>query len=221
MMLIAMARPIGDGGVSTISSAAGRNASSSRRRASALRNGMMLRMRSSGSTDILESCLQSVQRRIAAAGLDQGFVAAVLDQAAALEGHNAVGRPDGGEPVRDNQHCPALGDFAHVLLDDALALVVERAGRFVEDEDPRVGNERARDRDTLALAAGKRGTAFADDRVVALGQLQNEFMRARELGRRNDAFDRKCRIDQRDVLAHRAVEEHALLQDHADLAPQP
>ena len=69
-------------------------------------------------------------------------------------------------------------------------------------ENSRVGNQRARDRDALALAAGERGTAFADDRVVALGQLKNEFMRARKLRRRNDALNRKRRIDQRDVLAH-------------------
>ncbi len=41
----------------------------------------------------------------------------------------------------------------HVLLDDALALVVERAGRLVEDQDARIGDQGAGDGDALALAA--------------------------------------------------------------------
>ena len=45
------------------------------------------------------------------------------------------------------------GDLRHVLLDDPLAFVVERAGRLVEDQDARIGDQRAGDGDALALAA--------------------------------------------------------------------
>src|SRR5262249_28676626 len=82
------ARPSGDGGVSTISSAAGRNASSSRRLPRGRRNGITRcadGLGSASSADLMESSLQSMQRRIAAAGLDQYVVAAILDQAAAIE----------------------------------------------------------------------------------------------------------------------------------------
>ena len=72
----------------------------------------------------------------------------------------------------------------HVLLDGALAFVVERAGRLVEDQDARVGDQRARDRDALALPARQAAAAFADDGVVALGQLQDEVVRAGERRRR-------------------------------------
>ena len=101
----------------------------------------------------MDACLQAVQRRIAAAGLDQLVVRAVLDQAAAIERDDAVGAAHGGEPVGDDEHRAALGDLLHVLLDDALALIVERAGRLVEDQDARIGDQRARDGDALALAA--------------------------------------------------------------------
>jgi hypothetical protein len=70
-------------------------------------------------------------------------VVAVLDEAAALDGDDAVGAAHGREAMGDDQHGAALRDLAHVLLDDALALVVERAGRFIEDEDARIGDERA------------------------------------------------------------------------------
>ncbi len=94
-----------------------------------------------------------MQRGVAAAGLDQGFVTAVLNQPAALEGDDAVGCPNRGQPVRDDHNRAALGDLFHVLLDDPLALIVERAGGLVEDQDARIGNQRARNRDALALAA--------------------------------------------------------------------
>src|SRR5882757_5294942 len=96
MMQAPIERPIGDGGVSTISSAAGRNASSSRRRSCAVRIGMTRRVGLSGlslselslaglcpagstvSDDFMDSCLQQMQRCVAAAGLDQGVMGAVL-----------------------------------------------------------------------------------------------------------------------------------------------
>ena len=96
-----------------------------------------------GSADFMDSCLQSMQRCIAAAGLDQRVMGAILDQAAALERDDAIRRPHGREPVRDDQNRPPLGDLLHVLLNDALALIVEGAGRLVEDQDARVG-DRAR-----------------------------------------------------------------------------
>jgi hypothetical protein len=146
---------------------------------------------------------------------------AVLDQAAALERDDAIRRPHGREPVRDDEDGARLGDLHHVLLNDALALVVEGAGRLVEDQDARIGDERAGNGDALALAARERRAALADDGVVALAQLEDEFVRSREPRRCDDTLHRHGRIGERDVLAHRAVEQHVLLQDHADLAAQP
>src|SRR5678816_1821078 len=72
-----MARPTGDGGVSTISSAAGRNASSSRRRSGTTSPAAF--MATAGLADFKDPTLQAVQGGVAAAGLDQGIVRAVLD----------------------------------------------------------------------------------------------------------------------------------------------
>src|SRR5262245_33462191 len=217
MMVAAISRPVGAGGVSTISSAAGRNASSSRRRARAGLKGMMR----AASDDFMETCLQAMQRRVAAAAPDQRVVGAVLDQPAALDGDDAVGGPHGGQPMRDDEHGAALGDLAHVALDHALALRIERARRLVEAEDARVRHKRARNGDALPLAAGERRAALADDRVVALGELKDEIVRAGEPRRGDDALEPHGRVGERDVLAHRTVEQHVLLQHDADLAPQP
>src|SRR5215468_3416446 len=149
-----MARPTGEGGVSTISSAAGRKASSSRRR-SCRRSG---KASTFFLADFMQATLEAVEGGIAAALLDQLVVRAVLGDAAALDGDDAVGRPDRRQPVGDNEHRPAARDLRHVLMDDALALVVERAGRLVEDQDARIGHQGAGNGDALALAARQAAT---------------------------------------------------------------
>src|SRR6266436_8639502 len=108
MMALPIARPIGDGGVSTISSAAGKNANSSRRLCRVPRNGMTRCVDpadTDDSADFMESPLQPMQGCITAAGFDECVVAAVLDQAAAIERDDSIRRPHGREPVRDDQHC--------------------------------------------------------------------------------------------------------------------
>ena len=57
-------------------------------------------------------------------------------------------------------------------LDELLALGVEVAGGLVEDEDLRVGEDRAGDAEALPLPAGELEAALADERVVALGELR-------------------------------------------------
>src|SRR5258708_2125777 len=115
MMAAPIARPIGDGGVSTISSAAGRKASSSPRRfCCARRNGITCcagMAGSAGSAVFMEPCLQPVQRCITAAGLDQRVMGAVLNQAAAIERDDAIARPHGRETMRYHQNRPSLGDL--------------------------------------------------------------------------------------------------------------
>ena len=105
----------------------------------------------------MDAALQPVERRIASARPDQLVVGAVLDQAAAIDGDDAVGKPHRGQPMGNDENSPPFADLCHVLLDDPLALIIERAGRFVEDQDARIGDQRAGDRDALALAARKAG----------------------------------------------------------------
>ena len=86
------------------------------------------------------------------------------------------------KPVGDNKHGAALDDFAHVLVDDAFRLVVESARRFVEDQNARIRYKRPGDGDALTLTARQRAAAFANHRIVAVGQLQDEIR-----GRQRDA----------------------------------
>src|SRR5215468_7443657 len=113
---------------------------------------------------------------------------AILDQASALERDDAIHRPHRREPVRDDQNRAPLGDLFHVLLNDALTLIVESARCLIENQNAWVGDERARNSDALSLAAREGRAALANDRVVALTQLEDEFVRPREACCRDDAL---------------------------------
>jgi len=113
----------------------------------------------------MHATLQTMERRVAPPGPCQVVVRAVLHQAAALDGDDAISPANWRKTVRDIEDGPVLSDLAHVLLNDALALVIERAGRLIEDQDAWIGDERPRDRDPLALPARETAAALADDGV--------------------------------------------------------
>src|SRR5882757_7631588 len=153
MIVAPIARPAGDAGVSRISSAAGRNwrAVSCRPH----RGSLIFVPLSFGnaSTDDMEARLHLVKGGVASRPVHELVVSSVLDQPSAFDVDDAVGMAHRRQPMRDDQHRPAGGNLPHVALDDVLALVVQRAGGLVKDQDSRIGNERARDRDPLALPA--------------------------------------------------------------------
>ena len=62
------------------------------------------------------------------------------------------------------------GDVVERRLDRFLGAAVERAGRLVEDQDRRVLEQGAGDRDALLLAARQLEPALADHRFIALRQ---------------------------------------------------
>src|ERR1700758_2353461 len=141
MIVTPTARPAGEGGVSTISSAAGKNASSSGLRLGANFPASCPPSRLTRLPNFMDACLNAMQRRVAPAGCYQLLVRSVLDQPAAVDGDDAIGAPHGGEAMRDDEDRAPAHDRLHVLLDDALALVIKRACRLVEDQDARLGDE--------------------------------------------------------------------------------
>jgi hypothetical protein len=105
--------------------------------------------------------LQDPHLEVGAGALEQLAVRAALDDAAVVHDQDLVGVHDGGETVRDDQRGVAAGDAVQLGLDRFLRFRVERRGRLVEDQDARVLQDRARDRDALLLAAGELEAALA------------------------------------------------------------
>ena len=77
--------------------------------------------------------------------------------------------------MRDHERRAALHETLDRLLHEPLALAVERRGRLVENEDRRVLEDGAGERDTLPLTATELHSALAHMRVVAGAALQREL----------------------------------------------
>ena len=119
------------------------------------------------------------ERGVVAAALHQLGVRAFLSDAAVLEDDDAVRADHCREPVRDGEGRPTADQPREGILHQRLGLGVERAGRLVEDEHGRVEQQRSGDGDALPLPRREQGSALADLRLVALGQLRDELMRVR------------------------------------------
>src|SRR5665213_3314390 len=161
-MATSSARAIGEGGATKISSAAGRNSRSVvvscgdwRLRANAfvtLAGGCggcgdcgagMLRSFVWSRALIGASPLADALLRLhapkpgvkAIAAGNQRVMRAVFDNRTIFERNNAIAMANGGEPMSDNDYSAPSYNLAHVGLNSALALVIQRACRLVQDQD--------------------------------------------------------------------------------------
>jgi hypothetical protein len=147
-------------------------------------------------------------------------VAALLDHAAAVEhddppraadGRKSVGDHDRGAPGQQ----PAQGGF-----DARLGVDVHVRRGLVEDQQPRVGDQGAGERDQLALARRQLRPALSHLGVIAVLQSRHELVGAHRLGRGGDLVLGGVGAPERDVVGDRAGEQEALLGHHAQLRAQ-
>src|ERR1700722_4099194 len=122
-------------------------------------------MRRPGGCEVLVLLVPQIAVDVAA--VDELAMGADVVDLAAFEHEDRVGVHQRRQPVRHYDQRAALGDPHQVGVDDRLALRVEGAGGFVEDQDARVGDQRAGDRQALALSARQVGRALVDMGVVA------------------------------------------------------
>jgi hypothetical protein len=95
---------------------------------------------------------------------------------------------------------------------------IDRGRRIVKDEHRGIREDRARNRDALALAAGQRKASLAEQGVVAVRQVGDELRRARQLRRLRDLLVGRVRPREADVLAHRVREQERLLENERNRA---
>lgn len=69
----------------------------------------------------------------------------------------------------NDQDGSALADRTHVAHHCMLGLIVQGAGRLIQDQDARVADQCTRDRNSLALATGQTRALFSYLGVVAFG----------------------------------------------------
>ncbi|MFO0671754.1 MAG: hypothetical protein U0235_19335 [Polyangiaceae bacterium] len=155
------------------------------------------------------------QPRVDAVLLEELFVRALLDELSFVHHEDAIGVDDGREAVRHDDARAREG--LQLLLHLELGVGVERARRLVEEQDGRVIDERAREREPLPLTAGERRAAGDHRGVVAEGHLGDVLVDAGELCGALNAIEWERRVGERDIGADRRAEDVRLLDDDAHL----
>ncbi len=109
-------------------------------------------------------------------------MAAALDDLAGLDHQDQICVLDRAQAVCDDDAGASTQQPAERYLDPLLGARVDAAGRLVEDQDARVNEHRARERQQLALSLAQRAALFSEARVVALRQRLDEGVSVDRLG---------------------------------------
>ena len=140
-----------------------------------------------------------------------------LDDRALVEHEDALGTDHARQAVREDQRGAALHQPVERRLDDRLVLRVHCGQRLVQDQDRRVSQQGAGDRDPLALPARELDAALADDRGVAVRQPRDELVRIRGACGGLDLFRGCVGFPEAYVVFDGAVKKVGVLVHHRDV----
>lgn len=158
--------------------------------------------------------------------LEELVVGADFDDLAVLEYDDSVAVDDGAESVGDDDDGDVAvvgGELVDLLLDEVLALAVEGAGGFVEDEDLGLLDQGPGDGDPLLLPSGERDSLLAHVGLQPMGEellVVDEGPRSRRLAGPDEVFVGVGFHAVGDVALERAGEERGLLRHESDLRPE-
>ena len=148
-------------------------------------------------------------------GIDELGMRAALDDGARVDHEDLVGALGGGEPVRDRQRRPAVGERVQGAGQPLLGRRVDGAGRLVEHQQVGVGDVGAGERDQLPLPRRQRLAALADRRARRRPAARRASRRAR--ARRTRPRSRASVMPGPavpDVVGDGGVEQEAVLRHH-------
>ena len=131
-----------------------------------------------------------MERGVEAVLTDEIVVAPSLGDPAVVQDENLIRFADGRNPVRHDDRRPLAHDATEACQDFFFRIRVHRGQRIVQDQDGRVGHQRAGECRALFLAARERDPALSHHGVVAAGKLLDVLVEARDGGGRPDRIDR-------------------------------
>ena len=102
-----------------------------------------------------------------------------FDDVSAVDHEDAIGLLDRRQSMCDDERRAVVHQLIERPLDDALGFGVQRRRRFVENQDRRILEQRARDRDALPLPARQQHAAIAHHRVQSGRQFARELQHVR------------------------------------------
>ena len=145
----------------------------------------------------------------------------LFHDATAVEHDDHVRFLDGRQAVRDHQRGASPHHFFQRRLDVPLRGRIQSGRRLVENQHGRVFEQCASDGDPLALAPRQQQPVVAHDCVEAIRELVDECI---SMGSNDGVADFLRRaLDEgpiRDVAFQGVVEQHYILSNQCDLAPQ-
>jgi len=144
----------------------------------------------------------------------------LLDDVAVFHHQNPVGIADGGKPVRDDEAGAPLHQLLGGFLDEHFGVRIHGTRRLIENQDFRVGEQGAGNREQLHLPLREIARLLVQDGLVAFRQGAGEVVHMRRLRGSDDLLIRGAGAPVADVLHDGAVEEPRILQDHAKQAAQ-
>ena len=145
---------------------------------------------------------------------DQLRVGAHLGDAARIQHENPVGSDDARKPVRDYQRRPVLHQPVQRGLDDGFVLRVHARKRLVQQQDRRVLEQRASNRQPLPLPAGQPNGALSDNGIVPGRQMRDELVRVRGVRGVFQLLMSGVRLAEPQIIRHSAVEQVRVLRNH-------
>ena len=142
---------------------------------------------------------------------------ALLHHAALIHDHNAVGMADGGQTVRYHQHRAVLAQARQRLLNGALGGVVQGRGSLIQQQNRRVLQECAGNRDALALPAGQLAAIAPHAGGQSAGHVLNELPGVGCFGGSDDGRLIGLRAAVGNVGGYAVIKQHHMLPHPAQL----
>src|SRR5258705_7794359 len=115
------------------------------------------------------------------------------------------------KPVRNHKRSPPTHQVTQPFLNQRLRLRIQARSSLVQDQNPRIGKNRPRNRNALLLPARQFNAALPHHSVVLLLERFREFIHPRDAARRHDLFFRSIGPSKRHILANRPIEQKRLL----------
>ena len=88
--------------------------------------------------------------------------------------------------MSDDKRCPSASEPFQRVQNGSFGFHVNGTGWLIQNQNGRVLQERPRNRNALAFAAGKAHAAFANNCFITAWQAENEIVRIGSLGRSHD-----------------------------------
>src|SRR5262245_41373301 len=117
---------------------------------------------------MLEVVLFIVKLLVTPAGGEQQLVGAALDDLSIFQNQDLIRAANRRESVCNDKSRTPFAQRAQTLLNQGFAFTVQARGRFIQDQNLRVSQQRAGNSHALALTAGKLNPSFADNRLVSI-----------------------------------------------------